>query len=80
MYMACVVFGNKYWAINLFKQWWSRSAVKEHALAVWQNADEDDSHFSAAACNNPGGGANQRKLKQRRMAKGLEREKDEAFC
>jgi hypothetical protein len=27
-----------------------------------------------------GGGANQRKLKQRRMAKRLEREKDEAFC
>jgi len=22
------------------------SAVKEHTLAVWQNADEDDNHFN----------------------------------
>lgn len=51
------------------------SAVKERSPAVRENADEDDSHLSAAASNNPGGGANQSKLKQRRMAKRLARER-----
>jgi len=45
---------NEHGLITFFKQWWSSSAVKEHTLAVWQNAVEDDSHFSAAASNNPG--------------------------
>jgi len=30
------------------------SAVKERSPAVRENADEDDSHLSAAASNNPG--------------------------
>lgn len=51
------------------------SAVKERSPAVRENADEDGSHLSAAASNNPGSGANQSKLKQRRMAKRLARER-----
>ncbi|CAK7339738.1 unnamed protein product [Dovyalis caffra] len=53
----------------------SSSAVKERTPDVRQNADEDYSQFSAAASNNPEGGANKSKLKQRRMAKRLARER-----
>lgn len=51
------------------------SAVKERSPSVRENVDENYIHLSAAASNNPGSGANQSKLKQRRMAKRLARER-----